>query len=493
MQITFAQHDVPKKGAIIVLVKENNELAESAKQLDEKLEGAISRAIKTSTFKGKRGQTLILRQQLSYELIVVMGIGKPEEMSGWQVTDMGATIYAAVSKYQGAEVSVVVDEITDSALTYASQLAYGVRLKDYRFEKYKTKKKEEGGENHNLKIKFLVRSPKKAEDKFLSLANVADGVFLARDLVNEPPNYLYPESFMEEAKKLKKVGVKITVLDEKQLEKIGFGAVLAVSQGSARKPYVVVMEYKGGSSAQKPVAFVGKGVTFDTGGINLKPTAGMEEMKMDMAGAAAVVGAMHALAARKAKANVIGIIGLVENMPSSTAQRPSDIVTTLSGKKVEQLNTDAEGRLVLCDCIWYVQEKYKVKTVIDLATLTGAILVALGEDIGGYFCNDDTLAEQLYGSGQRSGDRIWRMPLDEVYDKMLESNIADFKTIGARWAGSITAAQYLGRFIKDGVSWSHIDIAGTAWSKKVAGVTPKGGTGFGVRLLDQWVRDTLEG
>jgi leucyl aminopeptidase len=321
---------------------------------------------------------------------------------------------------------------------------------------------------------------------------VVEGVSLTRELVTEPANIIYPESFVERVTKaLEGSGVEIDVLDKDQMQKLGMGALLGVAQGSARDPRLLVLRLNGGGGG-KPVAFVGKGVTFDTGGISIKPAQGMEAMKWDMGGAAAVAGAMRALALRKSKANVIGICGLVENMPSGTAQRPGDVVSTMSGQTVEVINTDAEGRLVLADAIAYVERTYKPSTVVDLATLTGSIIVALGHEFAGLFANDDDLASQLTKAGDESGDKLWRMPLADSFDRLIDSPIADMKNVGPREGGSITAAQFIRRFVEDGVAWAHVDMAGKAWSDKPSATADKGATGFGVRLIDQFVEDTLE-
>jgi len=317
-------------------------------------------------------------------------------------------------------------------------------------------------------------------------------VFFTRDLVSEPANVLYPESFMKEVSALEKLGVEIDVLDEKEMKKLGMGALLGVAMGSAQKPYMVVMRWNGGKKKDAPVAFVGKGVTFDTGGISIKPAAGMEDMKFDMGGAGVVSGLMKALAGRKAKCNVVGVIGLVENMPSSTAQRPGDVVTSMSGQTIEVINTDAEGRLVLCDALTYVQEKHDPRLIVDLATLTGAVIIALGHENAGLFSNNDDLSQQITTAGLSVDETVWRLPLGAGYDKQIKSDIADMKNVGGRAAGSITAAQFLKRFITKDRPWAHLDIAATAWSTSDKEVTPKGATGFGVRLLDRFVADNYE-
>jgi leucyl aminopeptidase len=322
---------------------------------------------------------------------------------------------------------------------------------------------------------------------------VAEGIYLARDLVTEPPNVLTPTEMAERCRVLTKLGVKVEIMGPKELEKLGFGALLGVSQGSVQEPRMVVMQWNGagGRKPRKPLVFVGKGVTFDTGGISIKPASGMEDMKWDMAGAGAVVGLMAALAGRKAKSDVVGLVGLVENMPSGSAQRPGDVVTSYSGQTIEVLNTDAEGRLVLADVLWYAQEKYDPAFMVNLATLTGAIIVALGQEHGGMFSNDEDLAQKLTSAGIATGEKVWRMPLGDAYDKAIKSDIADMKNIGGRHGSAIIAAQFIQRFVNN-KPWAHLDIAGMAWSSKDTACVPKGATAYGVRLLDRLVRDHYE-
>ncbi|MEL0253779.1 MAG: leucyl aminopeptidase, partial [Novosphingobium sp.] len=321
---------------------------------------------------------------------------------------------------------------------------------------------------------------------------LAEGIEFTRELVAEPANIIYPESFVERAKaRLEGTGVEILVLGLKEMTDLGMGALLGVAQGSVREPRLLAMRWKG-AEADKPTAFVGKGVTFDTGGISIKPAAGMEDMKWDMGGAGAVAGTMLALAKRKAKADVIGVCGLVENMPDGNAQRPGDVVTSMSGQTVEVINTDAEGRLVLCDALTWVQKEYGPKTIVDLATLTGAMIISLGHEYGGLFANDDDLAAKLDAAGKATGDKLWRFPLGPSYDKLIDSPIADMKNVGPRYGGSITAAQFLQRYIDKGVAWAHLDIAGMVWADKPGQTWDKGATGFGVRVLDRYVRDVLE-
>jgi leucyl aminopeptidase len=365
-------------------------------------------------------------------------------------------------------------------------------LRAWRYDRYRTKLKDK--QKPTLNEVVVVGGDRGAGKRYADRwAPVAEGVALTRELVTEPPNVIYPETFVQRVRdSLKGTGVEIEVLDRVAMEKLGMGALLGVAQGSAREGRLLVLRWNGGRDGGQPVAFVGKGVTFDTGGISIKPAAGMEAMKWDMGGAGAVVGAMKALALRKAKANIVGICGLVENMPGGNAQRPGDVVTTLSGQTVEVINTDAEGRLVLADAVTYVQRNFKPGTIIDLATLTGAILISLGHEWAGLFSNNDELASQLQQVGEESGDRLWRMPLGESFDRLIDSPIADMKNVGPREGGSITAAQFIQRFIEDGVRWAHVDMAGKAWTDKAGTTYDKGATGFGVRLLDEYVSDVLE-
>ena len=373
----------------------------------------------------------------------------------------------------------------------AARVGLAAALRAWRYDRYRTKLKDR--QKPTLDEVVIVGGGNGAGQRYEQRwAPVYQGVSLTRELVTEPANIIYPETFVERVRaSLEGTGIEIEVLDRAAMEKLGMGALLGVAQGSAREGRLLVLRWNGGGQGQ-PVAFVGKGVTFDTGGISIKPAAGMEAMKWDMGGAGAVAGAMKAIALRKAKANIVGICGLVENMPGGNAQRPGDVVTTMSGQTVEVINTDAEGRLVLADAVTYVQKNYNPSTIIDLATLTGAILISLGHEWAGLFSNNDELAGKLLQAGDESGDKLWRMPLGEPFDRLIDSPIADMKNVGPREGGSITAAQFIQRFIENGVKWAHVDMAGKAWSDKAAPTYEKGATGYGVRLLDQYVADVLE-
>jgi len=377
-------------------------------------------------------------------------------------------------------------------ISFFSQFIFGFDLKSYTFNKYKTLKKENIEKKINYKI--ITSHKENIEKEYKYFNAIKEGVFLTRDLVSEPPNVLNPKKYVEEIQKLSKIGLKIKSYNEKELKKLGLNALLGVGQGSINESYLVTIEWNGKkSSSEKPLAFVGKGVCFDTGGISLKPARFMEEMKYDMAGSAVVVGLLKSLALRKAKINAVGVVGLVENMPGGNAQRPGDIVKSYSGKTIEVLNTDAEGRLVLADALSFTEKKYKPKFIIDLATLTGAIIISLGEEFAGLFSNNDELSKNIYKASQSVNEKVWRMPLHKNYDKLMDSKIADMQNINySGGAGSITAAQFLKRFIINNTPWAHLDIAGMAFSKKAANLNPGGATGFGVRLLNDLVKEFYE-
>ena len=496
MKITFAPISLPRSGTLVVGALEGNKLTPAAQALDKRMGGAIARAMAANRFRGKTGDAVSLLSPAGTALsrIVVVGLGDPGKINDLKMQAAGGAAYAHLSRTNETVAAVVIDDIKGgkiSAAEMAANFAYGVRLRSYRFDKYRTKEKKEDKPALSHFVVMTSEAPR-ARQIFADLEKVADGVFFTRDLVAEPANILYPETLAEHAKSLTEMGVTVEVLDEKKMQKLGMGALLGVGQGSVRPPRLVVMQWKGGAKTQKPVAFVGKGVTFDTGGISIKPAGGMEDMKWDMGGAGVVIGLMKALAGRKAAVNAVGVAGLVENMPSGSAQRPGDVVTSMSGQTIEVLNTDAEGRLVLADALWYCQDRFKPQFMVDLATLTGAIIIALGHEFAGLFANNDELADRLVAAGKSVGEELWRLPLADAYDKQLNTDIADVKNItGSRDAGSITAAQFLKRFVND-VPWAHLDIAGVAWTKHDKPTVPKGGTAFGVRLLDRLVRDHYE-
>jgi len=500
MKVTFANPAQPAKGNAVVFAAEGGKWTASAAALDKKLKGALKRAAKAASFDGKKKQTMtvLAPSGSSLDRVLCVGVGKPADISTESMADIGGVIFAAL-KGAGKAASVYVDDIPSSKLNAAdcaASIAYGANLRSYKFEKYKGKEKQDKNPGFDQLSVFCSGSAA-ARTGYGKLAKIADGVHFTRDLVSEPPNVLYPAEFAKRLKsELTKLGVKVTILNEAQMKKLGMGSLLSVGNGSSRESQMVVMEWNGLPASKrkssKPISFIGKGVCFDTGGISLKPSAGMDDMKWDMGGAGVVSGLMKALAGRKAKCHVIGAVGLVENMPDGNATRPGDIVTSMSGKTIEILNTDAEGRLVLCDVLHYVNTKYKPEFMVDLATLTGAIIISLGAERAGMFANDDKLADRIFAAGETIGERVWRFPLGEEYDKDLDTMAADMRNIGSgRGAGSITAAQFLQRFVGD-TPWAHLDIAGVTWSKKDTAVVPKGGTAFGVRLLERFVADHYE-
>ncbi len=457
--------------------------------------GLVARAAKTERFTGKSGSALelIVPGGLNVARLVVIGTGKAAGLEAKEFLKLGG---AAMGKLPAsASEGVVFAETSKGVMTanQAADLAQGVVLRAYAFDRYKTQRKDEDKPPAKRSLTVATGDIAGARKAYESRAGVAYGVLMARDLVNEPANVLHPEEFARRTLALKKTGVAVEVLDIKAMKKLGMGALLGVGQGSVRESRVVVMRWNGGKKSDAPVAFIGKGVCFDTGGISIKPAAAMEDMKGDMAGAACVVGLMQALAARKAKVNAVGVIGIVENMPDGNAQRPGDIVTSMSGQTIEIINTDAEGRLVLADVVWYTAKRFKPKFMVDLATLTGAIIVALGQEYAGMFSNDDKLSERLIKAGEATGELVWRMPLNAAYDKMIDSKFADMKnTGGSRWGGAITAAQFIQRFVSGKTPWAHLDIAGTGFDSRSSDINKSWGSGWGVRLLDRLVADYYE-
>ncbi|WP_144185576.1 leucyl aminopeptidase [Elioraea rosea] len=497
--ISFAKPSMPKNGALAVLVAEDG-LPTALADLDAATEGAVTRAAEAASFKGRKGQscTILAPSGTGLPRLVLVGLGKAGDLTGFGAEEAGGTAYAALAH----DTAAAIDARGAATLGAegAVRAALGAVLRSYRFDKYRTKEKPEDKPKLG-KLTVMADDASAAKAAWPAAKAVADGVFLSRDLVSEPANILTPAEMADRCLALKSLGLAVEVLGPKEMRKLGFGALLGVAQGSANEPRMVVMQWHGTSGAAKgrkaakgsakPLAFIGKGVTFDTGGVSIKPAAGMEDMKWDMAGAGTVIGLMAALAGRRAKVDAVGLVGLVENMVSGTAQRPGDVVTTASGQTVEVLNTDAEGRLVLADVLWYCKQRFDPACMIDLATLTGAIIISLGHEHAGLFANDDALAQTLIAAGKVTGEPVWRMPLGDAYDKMLKSDIADMKNIGGRPGGAITAAQFLQRFV-DGCPWAHLDIAGTAWSSKDKPTTPKGATAFGVRLLDTLVAEHHE-
>jgi len=492
LDITFAKPALPKSGALVLLMGEGEQPSGVWQQADEATGGGIARALKAAEFKGAKGKTCtILAPGAGLSRVVAVGIGKPAELTAHVLNEAGGHAAGAVLREANAAIATGMLQPAQAA-----EVALGAALRTYRFDKYRTKEKPED-KPKLAKLTLLTSEPPRAKSAWDPLLGVARGIFISRDLVSEPPNVLNPAEMADRCRKLSELGLKVDVLGPREMAKLGFGALLGVSQGSVCEPRMVVMQWNGVSgnarkSKGKPVAFIGKGVTFDTGGISIKPAGGMEDMKWDMAGAGTVIGLMAALAGRKAKVDAVGLVGLVENMPSGSAQRPGDVVKSYSGQTIEVINTDAEGRLVLADVLWYCQEKFDPRFMVDLATLTGAMIVALGHEYAGMFSNDDTLASRLEAVGKSTNEKLWRLPLDDAYDKLIRSDIADMKNIGGRPAGSISAAQFIQRFVNK-KPWAHLDIAGMAWSTRDAPTIPKGATAFGVRLLDRLVAEHYEG
>ncbi len=484
MIIEFAAADAARPRLVASFVAQDGLPADA----DVLVRGAAAAA----RFTGKPGQIFeaLVPAGTNVERLAFAGIGEPG--AAGRTTSLERAGGALTAKYLTSGETELAIDFAGSGLSAeeAAAVLLAARLRAWRHDVYRTKLSVE--QKPSLAKIVVFGAPDGTAEVWETEAAIAEGVEFTRELVTEPANVIYPASFVERCKaRLEGTGVEIVVLGLAEMTALGMGALLGVAQGSVREPQILAMRWKGRAGA-KPTAFVGKGVTFDTGGISIKPAAGMEDMKWDMGGAAAVAGTMLALARRKAQADVIGVCGLVENMPDGNAQRPGDVVTTMSGQTVEVINTDAEGRLVLCDAVTWVQKEYAPATIIDLATLTGAIIISLGHEHAGMFSNDDLLAGQLDAAGKASGDKLWRFPIGPAYDKLIDSPIADMKNVGPRYGGSITAAQFIQRFVDKGVAWAHLDIAGTVWVDKPGATHEKGATGFGVRLLDRYVRDVLE-
>ncbi|HBF28143.1 leucyl aminopeptidase [Rhizobium sp.] len=493
LEISFAL-SAPLKGGLALSLKEAEAAAPAAAAAQLDPAGTFTKASAAARFKSKVLSALDILAPAGSPLdrLIVIGAGKAADLTPHDWLRLGGTVAANLKGAEAATVFVDADglDVTPQAVR---DFAIGMKLRNYAFDDYKTANKDEDDKAPALIAVTIVTAQAEAAKALFEADGkaVVDGVLLARDLVNLPANVLGPVEFADRAKTLGALGVEVEILTEVEMKALGMGALLGVAQGSVRPPRLAVMQWKGGKADDKPIAFIGKGVVFDTGGISIKPAGGMEDMKGDMGGAAAVIGLMHTLAARKAKVNVVGILGLVENMPDGNAQRPGDIVTSMSGQTIEVINTDAEGRLVLCDALWYCNDRFKPAFMINLATLTGAILVALANLHAGLFSNDDALAEQLLKAGLSTNERLWRMPLGKDYDKMIDSRFADMKNTGGRYGGSITAAQFLKRFVGD-TPWAHLDIAGTAMDSPKDEISQSWASGFGVRLLDQLVRDGYE-
>ena len=482
--VSFAATDIEafrdQAGRIAILVDEAGKLDVAGRRVNRLTKGALKRAVEAKAEAGlKAGHSFTLAYPAGMEAEAIEVLCVPRSAALAKARAAGA----ALGRRRGKADLL----LAAGNSKWAAQIALGAVLRDYSFSDHKTAADAPEGA-----VTVMCNDPSAVEAAFAPLAAVAEGTFFTRDLVSEPANVLTTTSFAERLVAMESLGLKIEVLEEDQLAELGMRTLLAVGQGSASPSKVVVMQWNGGDKDAAPLALVGKGVVFDTGGISLKPAGGMEEMTMDMGGAGTVAGLMRTLALRKARANVVGIVGLVENMPSGTAIRPGDVVTSMKGDTVEILNTDAEGRLVLCDAMWYAQERFAPAAMVDLATLTGAIIIGLGHENAGVFSNDDDFCKNFLKAAEAEGEGAWRMPLGQAYDDMLKSPIADMKNIGGRPAGSITAAQFLQRFVKDDVPWIHLDIAGVASVKSETALAPKGATGWGVRALDRLVADRFE-
>lgn len=507
IDIGFSSVGSAEQGMIVVFVDNKKQLFSAAARLNEQLDGWVQRCIDVEVgFKGKAGECFVapMVQDDPYNRLMVVSMGDVDTLDLKKVDEMGGKFYKALKASGASHVSIYVDTPDHDHFVnedFAARIAYGISLAAYEYVKYKSVPEDNEAEG-DLVLDFVLEEADAARKDFEHLSAVVQGVYLARDLVNDPPNDLHPVSYAALIRdELEPLGVKIEVIDEKKMAKLGMDAILNVGMGTAmdRQPRMVIMRYYGAGKPTKkaiaddpslrPISFIGKGVTFDTGGISLKPGAEMDLMKMDMGGSATVVGLMKALATRQAKVNVVCAVGLAENMPSDRAYRPGDIIGSLAGKTIEVLNTDAEGRLVLADTMTYVQEKDDPKVMIDLATLTGAMMVALGFEYSGVFANNNELWSQLEEASDVTGEKLWRMPLDEAYRKEVESDIADLRNLGnlGRYGGACSAAGFLEHFVDKGRVWAHMDIAGTAWNKSAKTLCPKGGSGVAVRALHEMV------
>ncbi|HKD29376.1 MAG TPA: leucyl aminopeptidase [Xanthobacteraceae bacterium] len=494
LKLGFGPFRAPSEGILVVFCDDSLNIGAATRKILGKVVDSLSKAAAAEHFTGKSGAVLdiVLPADLNVSRLTVIGTGKTNGLKSKDFLKLGGAAAGKLPRAGGD--AMVVADLPDGPMSAdaVADLAAGAKLRTYKFERYKTKQKDDEEKQGSVDLTIAVAHPPTATRSWRSREALADGVTLARDLINEPANVLYPEEFARRAARLRKLDVVVDVLDVRAMKRLGMGALLAVGQGSMHESRVVVMRWNGGKRGAPPVAFIGKGVCFDTGGVSIKQASGMEDMKGDMAGAACVVGLMHALAARHAKVNAVGAIGLVENMPDGNSYRPGDILKSMSGQTIEVINTDAEGRLVLADVLHYVNTKHKPKFMIDLATLTGAIMVALGHEHAGLFTNNDELSSRLLAAGEATGERVWRMPLAPEYDKLIDSKVADMKNTGGRHGGAITAAQLLARFVGK-TPWAHLDIAGTAMASPQNEINKSWSSGWGVRLLDHLVAEHYEG
>ncbi len=487
MKIQFSPLTLPTNGNALFLMAKGAPLSKLAQQLDAQTQGALTRALEVEEFSASKDALIHIVAPSGSELkrVLILGVGSGSDLDVQQAAD---TLVKHIEALRLTELNVITEEPAQAA-----HFAYGLQLSHYRFDKYHTQPQQQA--KYQLEsVTFSSASPQVAQDMYQPLDAIVEGVKVTRDLIWEPANVVYPESYAQFCECLTEHGLEVEVVNSQTMAELGMGALLGVGQGSARESLMVILKYSGGDASQAPVAFLGKGVTFDSGGLSLKPNASMNTMKEDMGGAATVTGLMVTLAKRQAKVNAIGVLGLVENMPSDKAQRPSDVVTSMSGQTIEVMNTDAEGRLVLCDLMTYTQRNFKPQAMFDLATLTGAVLIALGEEIAGVFSNNDALVEQLTTAGEVEQEPVWRLPMGGQFDRLLNSDIADMRNNGnkLRIGGASVAAQFLARFVENDTPWVHIDIAGTAWTSEGLPNKPKGATGYGVRLLDRLVKEQFE-
>lgn len=495
MQFTFSPSAPESCDAIVIGCYASKTLTLEAQELDALSGGAINRFLNVSKFDGALGKNQVMAcpEGIKANRIVLLGLGKADELTAYHLEKVGGSLYTALINTPDTSCEVRMNSVSSKGVTSgaaSAHVAHGYALRSWRFDHLKTKKRDDLPQA--LQKVHFITTDTQAEKTFSDLDAIAQGVSFTKELVTLPPNMLYPESMAHKLKELESLGLDVEVIEEAQLKELGMGSLLGVAQGSSFPPYVVILKWMHGPKNEAPLAFIGKGVTFDSGGLNIKPTGSMEDMKYDMAGAGTVAGLMKSLALRKVPLNVIGAVGLVENMVSGCAQRPSDIVTSMSGQTIEVLNTDAEGRLVLCDVMTYVQHQFKPKSMVDLATLTGAIVISLGDQYAGLFSNNNELAASLTHAGNAVHERLWALPMGPEYDKDLDSDIADMKNIGGRKGGSITAAQFLERFVENNTPWAHLDIAGVAWADKPQPLCEKGATAFGVRLLHTFVMNQIK-
>ncbi len=505
-KINFEKISLPNSGTVVLFTTKSNKLSDLAKELDTKNNKFITKAIKAANFKSAKSSILEILsptitdpKSANYDRIILVGLGDNKDLTKIDWRHLGGTVCGHLLA-KNIESATLITE-TENDAEFIANLGLGITLRQYKFDKYKTSKAKNNSDDETEKESELQKvsiqsiDASAAKKQFTNnLTPIQQGVFAARDLVNEPANILGPNEYAKRIKALSSLGLEIKILSDKELKSEKMHALLGVGEGSRQGSYLAIMQWKGGAKSEQPLAIVGKGVTFDTGGISIKGAGGMEDMKGDMGGSATVVGLMQTLAKRKAKINAVGVVGLVENMPDGQATRPGDILTSKSGQTIEVINTDAEGRLVLADALWYTQEKFNPKYMINLATLTGAIMVALGKEYAGLFSNNDELADMLVASGKDTGEQVWRMPLGEPgssYDKLINSTFADMKNTGGRWGGAITAAQFLQRYVNE-TPWAHIDIAGVAMASNKSAINQSWGSGYGVDLLNNWISENFE-